>query len=72
MDITAAELRALLALGKLSRGQDAFLNVIDADLLVDRKLAERIGKGQFILTEEGLALLARLESRLPPDSGSNK
>ena len=60
MDLTHAELRALLALGRLSAGEKVFLNVLDADLLVTKKLAERIGKGQYILTDEGHAMIAGL------------
>lgn len=60
MDLTHAELSALLALGRISDGHKAFLNVLDADLLVTKKLAERIGKGQYILTDEGHAMIAGL------------
>lgn len=51
---------ALLALGKLSEGKEAFLNVIDADELVELGLADRFGKGQFVLTEQGREHLKRV------------
>ncbi|MEZ0260087.1 MAG: hypothetical protein ACAH80_03715 [Alphaproteobacteria bacterium] len=61
MDLTQAELRALLALGRISNGEEnIFLNILDADRLVTKKLAERIGKGQYILTDEGHAMIAGL------------
>ena len=64
MDLTHAELRALLALGRISNGEsNVFLNVLDADLLVTKKLAERIGKGQYILTDEGHAMIAGILPR---------
>jgi len=52
-DLTEAQLRALHALGRMSNGMAAFLNIIDADQLVSLGFAEKIGKGQFILTEKG-------------------
>lgn len=51
--------RALRALGKLSAGMPTFLNVVDADALVLRGLAERYGAGQFVLTDAGRDLLDR-------------
>lgn len=58
--LSQRELLALLALKKISGGGTAFLNVLDADLLVNKGLAERFGKGQFVLTEEGSALIKKL------------
>ncbi len=51
---------ALLALGKLSEGKAAFLNVTDADELVKMGLADRFGKGQFVLTDQGRERLKRV------------
>lgn len=58
MQLNDREQRALLALGKISAGQVAFLNIPDADILVRKGLAELFGKGQYILTEKGRAILA--------------
>lgn len=59
--LTARELTALLALKKISDGQVTFLNVLDADMLVRKGLAERFGKGQFVLTERGLELTKMMD-----------
>lgn len=59
MQLTESEWRALRALGKISDGNPAFLNVLDADALVQKGLAERFGLGQFVLTDLGRGLLAR-------------
>ena len=54
------ELLALLALKRISGGEITFLNVLDADILVRKGLADRYGKGQFVLTDAGYALLKNL------------
>ncbi len=59
MQLTEPEWRALRSLGKISDGTTTFLNVVDADGLVMKGLAERFGIGQFILTDQGRVLLAR-------------
>ncbi len=59
MQLTESEWRALRALGTISGGNPAFLNVVDADALVVKGLAERFGLGQFVLTDQGRDLLAR-------------
>ncbi len=53
------EWRALRALGRISDGHAAFLNVLHADLLVAKNLALRFGAGQFVLTDAGRGLLER-------------
>ena len=64
-ELTIREKNALLALGKISAGQQAFLNVIDADILVKKGLAERFGKSQFMLTDRGRALIGILQRESP-------
>lgn len=59
MQLTEAEWHALRALGDISDGNVTFMNVVDADALVAKGLAERFGLGQFVLTDQGRALLAR-------------
>lgn len=59
MQLTESEWRALRALGNISGGNTTFLNVVDADVLVLKGLAERFGLGQFVLTDQGRDLLAR-------------
>lgn len=59
MQLTESEWRALRALGDISAGNTTFLNVVDADVLVLKGLAERFGLGQFVLTDQGRDLLAR-------------
>lgn len=51
---------ALLALGRLSSGCQAFLDVLDGDALVRLGLADLYGKGQFVLTVKGEEMLDRL------------
>ncbi|HWR53954.1 MAG TPA: hypothetical protein VN428_22775 [Bryobacteraceae bacterium] len=64
LQLTAVEKAALLALGKISAGERAFLNVIDADSLVHMGLAESFGMSQFALTEQGRSLLDKLQPQL--------
>ncbi len=59
-DLSPRELAALLIIKKISLGEIHFLNVLDADLLVERGLAERFGKGQFILSDQGRELLKQI------------
>lgn len=55
--LTESELRALRALARLSEGEAAFLNIPDADRLVELGLADRYGTGQFVLTDAGREFL---------------
>jgi hypothetical protein len=57
--LTEREHKALLALAKISSGQQTFLNVLDADMLVRKGLADIFGKGQYVLTEQGSALIKK-------------
>lgn len=70
-ELTAPERRALLALEKLTAGEETFLNVIDADALVRKGLAELFGKGQFILTDQGYRLLDTLNGRAKAQEHGN-
>lgn len=65
-DLSPRELAALVALQKISAGESCFLNVLDADLLVRKGLAEMFGKGQFILTDEGHDLLKKIRGTSIP------
>lgn len=60
MELTERQLRALKSLGEISAGKQTFLNVIDADELASLGLAERFGKGQFVLTSSGVQLLSSI------------
>jgi len=60
LKLTEREARALFSLARISCGEQAFLNVLDADDLVKKGLAEIFGKGQYVLTDAGEALLAKL------------
>lgn len=59
LQLTERELAALLALKRLSEGGIAFLNVLDADLLVQKGFADLFGKGQFVLTTKGDAYIKK-------------
>lgn len=58
-NLTERELLALLALKKITSGEVTFLNILDADILVSKGLADRFGKGQFILTDRGYEALKK-------------
>jgi len=60
LSLTERERKALLALARISSGQQTFLSVLDADLLVAKGLADLFGKGQYVLTDEGRAFLSGL------------
>lgn len=60
MELTKANIYALLALGRIIEGKQSFLNVLDADDLVRLGLAHRYGQGQYTLTELGEGTLKKL------------
>jgi hypothetical protein len=60
VELTKANIYALLALGRITQGQDSFLNVLDADDLVRLGFANRYGKGQYTLTEVGEVFLKKV------------
>jgi len=60
VELTKQNCYALLALGRITGGEESFLNVLDADDLVRLGLADRYGKGQFALTQKGHEALTRL------------
>jgi hypothetical protein len=62
--LTKSNCYTLRTLGRISRGEETFLNVIDADKLVEIGLAERFGKGQYVLTAKGEETLSHLEAGL--------
>jgi len=64
--LTEREKNALLALAKITSGQQTFLNVLDADLLVAKGLADLFGKGQYVLTDDGRDFLMHLNSKKKP------
>jgi len=51
--LTKSNCYTLRTLGRICRGEVTFLNVIEADKLVELGLAERFGKGQYVLTARG-------------------
>jgi hypothetical protein len=53
VELTKANIYALLGLGRIAEGKQSFLNVLDADDLVRLGLANRYGSGQYTLTELG-------------------
>ena len=57
MKLSSDQLRAIRALERITMGEECFLNISDADQLVELGLADRFGKGQFVLTEAGRQLL---------------
>jgi hypothetical protein len=63
IQLTERERAALLALHRITNGEQAFINVPDADLLVRKGLADLYGKGQYVLTAKGESFLKNWTSR---------